>query len=105
VSDGQAEDDDAGSVTALTREMDEAVAALDFERARVLRDQINLLRGGATLAEALAADTSGIQRQQPGAMGIGSNRQRVTPPAGWRPPVKPDPMTRGTGRGPKRPGN
>ena len=75
--------------------MDEAAAALDFERARRLRDQLNLLRGGASLDEALSSDTDGLVRQQPGEMGLGTSQQRMTPPEGWRPPPKPDPMTRG----------
>jgi hypothetical protein len=76
----------------LQREMETAAAALDFEAARRLRDRIALLRGGASSQDAAAADATGLTRQQPGAMGIGSNRQRVEPPPGWKPPPKPDPM-------------
>ncbi len=76
----------------LRQEMDAAVAAMDFEAAASLRDRIALLRGGASEADALAADTSGLSRQKPGAMGLGTSRQRVEPPAGWKPPKKPDPM-------------
>jgi hypothetical protein len=86
------------AVAAISREMEEAAAALDFERAKVLRDRLNLLRGGATLEEALSADTLGLQRQQPGKMGLGASQQRLTPPKGWRPPPKPDPMTGSTGK-------
>lgn len=86
------------AVAALRREMEEAAAALDFERARQLRDRLNLLRGGATPDEAAAADTAGLDRQQPGRMGLGTSQQRMTPPPGWQPPKKPDPMTRATGR-------
>jgi hypothetical protein len=82
--------------------MDAAAAALDFEEARRIRDEINLLRGGASLDEAGAADTSGLERQQPGRMGLGSSQQRVAPPLEWRRPAKPDPMTRGRSRRPKR---
>ena len=85
----------------LTR-MDAAAAALDFEEARRLRDQLSLLRGGASAEDAAAADTTDLIRQQPGAMGLGSSRQRVTPPEGWKPPPKPDLMTRGVGRGQAR---
>lgn len=74
--------------------MEAAAAALDFEEARRLRDQLAMIRGGATLEEAQAADTSGIDRQRPGGMGLGTSQQTVTPPAGWRPPPKPDLMTR-----------
>ena len=82
--------------------MEEAAAALDFEQARRLRDQLSLVRGGASLAEAALADTADMIRQQPGAMGLGSSQQRMTPPPGWRKPKKPDPRTRTTGRGPTR---
>jgi hypothetical protein len=75
--------------------METAAERLDFEEARRLRDQINLLRNGA---EAPDVDTSGLMRQQPGAMGIGSNRARVARPEGWMPPKKPDPMTKGSSR-------
>ncbi len=80
------------SIEQLRAEMEAAAAALDFERARALRDRIALLRGGAADDSARTADTAGLKRQQPGAMGLGTSRQRVEPPAGWKPPPKPDPM-------------
>ena len=83
------------TIAALQARMDAAAAALDFEEARRLRDRINLLRGGAAPAAAAAADASGLTRQRPGAMGLGTSRQQVSPPPGWTPPPKPDPMTRG----------
>ena len=83
--------DDLGKLEAR---MAKAAAALDYEEARRLRDLIALVRGGASLAEAEAADTAGLKRQQPGAMGLGTSQQRVTPPPGWKPPPKPDLMTR-----------
>jgi hypothetical protein len=86
----------------LSERMGVAAAALDFEEARRLRDEINLLRGGASPEDASAADTSGLERQQPGRMGLGSSQQRVTRPSGWTRPPKPDPMTRGRNRRPKR---
>jgi hypothetical protein len=82
----------------LNERMAAAAAALDFEEARRLRDLIALVRAGASLAEAEAADTAGLKRQQPGAMGLGTSQQKVTPPAGWTPPRRPDPMTRGRSR-------
>jgi hypothetical protein len=82
----------------LQNRMEAAAAALDFEEAKRLRDQLTLLRGGASTEEAAAADTSGLIRQQPGSMGLGTSQQRMTPPPGWTPPKKPDPMTRATGR-------
>jgi hypothetical protein len=82
----------------LEAQMAEAAAALDFEEARRLRDRIALVRGGASLDDALAADSAGLRRQQPGAMGLGTSQQQVSPPPGWKPPPKPDPMTRGRSR-------
>ena len=82
--------------------MEQAAEAQDFELARRLRDRIALIRGGASPEAAAAADTSGIDRQQPGAMGLGTSQQRVTPPTGWRPPPRPDPMTSGKARPKKR---
>ncbi len=91
----------------LREQMEAAAAALDFETARRLRDRINLLRGGASADDAARADTTGIERQAPGAMGLGSSQQRMTPPPGWKPPPKPDLMTAGTNksRRPKAPGS
>ena len=82
----------------LERRMDEASRALDFEQARQLRDQLNLLRGGASLSQTAASDTSGLSRQQPGAMGLGTSQQRMRPQPGWKPPAKPDLMTTGKPR-------
>ncbi|MGN7160479.1 MULTISPECIES: UvrB/UvrC motif-containing protein [Sphingomonas] len=79
-------------IEALRQQMEAAAAAMDFETASRLRDRINLLRGGAAEEAAQAADTAGLTRQQPGAMGLGTSRQRVEPPKGWKPPKKPDPM-------------
>lgn len=74
--------------------MDAAAARLDFEEARRLRDRIALIRAGSHAAEVADVDTSGLMRQQPGDMGIGSNRARVAPPEGWTAPPKPDLKTR-----------
>jgi hypothetical protein len=85
----------------LRRRMEAAAAALDYEEAKRLRDRINLIRGGADQAAAAAADTSGLARQQPGAMGLGTSQQRAEPPPGWTPPPKPDPLTKGRSRRPR----
>ena len=82
----------------LRRRMEEAAAAMDFEEAGKLRDQISLLRGQDGDA-ADEIDPTGLERQQPGRMGLGTSQQRVTPPPGWKPPKKPDPMTKGRSRG------
>ncbi len=80
-------------LASLHERMEAAAAALDFEEARRLRDRIALIRGGASRDAADAADTDGIDRQQPGRMGLGTSRQQVEPPAGWVPPARPDLMT------------
>jgi hypothetical protein len=81
----------------LRLRMEAAAAAMDFEEASRLRDRISLLRAAGDGAKA-DIDTSGLERQQPGRMGLGTSQQRVTPPPGWKPPKKPDPMTGGRSR-------
>ena len=83
------------TIESLLRQMVVAARALDFEEAKRCRDKINLMRGGATAIKAEQADTSGLVRQQPGAMGLGTSQQRIIPSSGWKPPRKPDPMTSG----------
>lgn len=93
---------DEADAAALRTRMEAAAAAMDFEEARRLRDLLSLMRGGASRAEAEASDTTGLVRQQPGRMGLGTSQQRMTPPPGWTPPTKPDPMTRQRSK-PRRP--
>jgi len=91
------------TIESLQQKMEAAAQALDFEEAKRCRDRISLMRGGATASEAEHADSAGLLRQQPGAMGLGTSQQRVAPPPGWQPPPKPDPMTSGrTSRGRRR---
>lgn len=73
--------------------MERAAAAMEFEEASRLRDQISLLRLGHGDAEIKDIDPGGLTRQQPGAMGLGTSQQSTTPPAGWVRPNKPDPLT------------
>lgn len=81
----------------LTAEMHAAAEAEDFERAAALRNEIAVRRqaGGSGADD---SDFGGIKRQQPGAMGIGSERPKRAAPEGWKPPTKPDPMTKGRSR-------
>lgn len=82
------------TIQTLREKMEAAAQALDFEEAKRLRDRINLMRGGATAAETEDVDMSGVMRQRPGAMGLGTSQQHVEPPPGWKPPPKPDLLTR-----------
>lgn len=78
----------------LRLSMEAAAAAMDFEEAGRLRDQISVLRGRHD-DHATDIDTSRLERQRPGAMGLGTSDQKMTPPLGWTPPTRPDPMTSG----------
>ncbi len=78
----------------LRARMEAAAAAMDFEEAGRLRDQLSLLRGQPG-SEADPIDSSRLTRQRPGAMGLGTSDQRLKPPPGWTPPARPSPMTSG----------
>ncbi|WP_324808771.1 UvrB/UvrC motif-containing protein [Sphingomonas sp. LY29] len=90
-------------IDALRQRMDAAALALDFEEAKRCRDKIAMIRGGATPAEVELADFEGIERQKPGAMGLGTSQQRTTPPPGWKRPEKPNLMTVGKAARRRRP--
>jgi len=76
--------------------MEAAAAAGEFEEAARLRDQLSLLRGQPNPTVPEDFDTSRLQRQTPGKMGLGTSEQAMVPPPGWTPPTRPDPMTTGT---------
>ena len=61
----------ADAIEQLRLEMRRAVEALDSETVRRLRDPINRMRGGASEANATTADAAQLDRQRPGAMGLG----------------------------------
>lgn len=73
----------AKTIAELQREMAQAMDHEEYELAATLRDQIAALQPGSM-----------IRIQQPGQMGVGTDTQAVKPPAGWKPPPKPDLMTR-----------
>lgn len=77
----------------LRLRMEAAAAAMDFEEAAHLRDQLSLLRGRPDDARVGDFDTSRLTRQQPGAMGLGTSDQKKATPTGWTPPPRPSPMT------------
>ncbi len=68
----------------LAAEMHAAAAAGNYERAAILRDALR----------ALSVDSSEIHKPAPGAMGVGTQHPKPERPSGWKPPKKPDPMTR-----------
>lgn len=87
----------------LEQQMEAAVAALDFETAARLRDQIqDIRRDNRVRAIDGAPQASYFQRQVPGKMGLGTDQQVYAPPEGWVPPSKSDPMTAGHSRGARR---
>jgi hypothetical protein len=74
-------------IEALTAEMVKAAEAEDFETAARLRNEIASLKG--------EAEGSPLVRQPPpGEMGLGTHLPVAARPRNWRPPRKPDPMTR-----------
>ena len=78
-------------LVALEKQMDEAAAAFDFEKAAALRDEIARLKGESD-------DIVG--QAPPGQIGLGSNAPLREPPKGWVKPKKPDFMTKNVkGRG------
>ncbi len=74
-------------IEALTAEMQRAAGAEDFETAARLRNEIAALKG--------EPDGSPLVRQPPpGEMGLGTHIPVAARPKNWRPPRKPDPMTK-----------
>lgn len=86
-------------IETLRLAMEAAAAAMDFEEASRLRDQISLLRASGGAGNVEDIDPTGLDRQRPGAMGLGTSQQRVTPPPGWIRPAKPDLRTNGSKKG------
>ncbi len=73
----------------LTRQMTEAAAGADFERAARLRDEIAELKGQA------GGEAGLVRKPPPGQMGLGTQIPVVARPKGWTKPKKPEPMTKG----------
>ena len=76
----------------LRRAMAHAVAEEDFAAAAALRDRLEALGGGGAR----------VRRQEPGAMGLGTERPAHVPPQGWVKPQRPDLMTTSAKRGGRR---
>ncbi|UZK64797.1 UvrB/UvrC motif-containing protein [Sphingomonas sp. M1-B02] len=90
------------AIAELERAMHEAAERDDFEAAAALRNRLAVVRAGGGDPAADEGDFAGLKRQQPGAMGIGTQHPKPAPPAGWKKPVKPSPMTANTARRGKR---
>ena len=73
-------------IVVLEAEMKSAVESENFERAAQLRDKIADLRG--------EGGPSLVRKPPPDQIGMGTGIPVVEKPKGWRPPRKPDPMTR-----------
>ena len=77
----------------LTKQMDEAAAAVDFEKATDLRNEIARLKGEGPVQEG-DPDTVTVGQPPPGALGLGTQVPVRQPPKGWVKPKKPDFMTK-----------
>ena len=75
-------------IAVLTAEMQRAAQAEDFETAARLRNEIAALRGEGEGGSPL------VRKPPPGEMGLGGDMPVVARPKDWRPPRKPDLMTR-----------
>ena len=73
-------------IALLEAEMKSAVEAEDFEMAAQLRDQIAELRG--------EGGPSLVRKPPDDQIGMGTGMPVVERPKNWRPPRKPNPMTR-----------
>ncbi len=87
----------------LKEQLEQAVAAQDFETAARLRVEIEGVQRSALVRGVDAPpQASYFQRQVPGRMGLGTDQPVPKRPEGWVPPKKPDPMTANHSRGGRR---
>ena len=92
-------------LVALEKQMDEAAADFDFEKAAALRDEIARLKGedgdpNVILDEDGNPVEVSVGQAPPGQIGLGSNAPLRQPPKGWVKPRKPNLMTKNhRGRG------
>lgn len=85
-------------LVALEKAMEEAAAAMDFEKAAALRNEIARLKGET---QGDGAD-AGVGQPPPGAMGLGTHVPVRQPPKGWVKPKKPDFLDRRPAKKPDR---
>jgi hypothetical protein len=92
-------------LVALEKQMEEAAANFDFEKAAALRDEIARWKGEDADATVILDDDGNpvevsVGQAPPGQIGLGSNAPLRQPPKGWVKPKKPDLMTKNVkGRG------
>ncbi|WP_297509580.1 UvrB/UvrC motif-containing protein [uncultured Caulobacter sp.] len=87
----------------LKQQLDDAVAAQDFETAAKLRVEIEGIQHSALVREVEPRPrASYFERQVPGRMGLGTDQPVPKKPDGWVMPKKPDPMTANHSRGGRR---
>ena len=87
------EENDAAVEAAIAKlglELARAIGLDDHEQAARLQAEINRLAG----IDPGKPHQGIIGRGSPGAMGLGTDQATLRPPAGWRPPPRPDLMTR-----------
>lgn len=78
-------------LVALTKQMQAAAEAMDFETAATLRNEIARLKGETAVpADAEGMVTVTVGQPPPGAMGLGTQVPVRQPPKGWVKPKKPD---------------
>ena len=80
-------------LVALGKQMEAAAAAMDFEEATRLRNEMARIKGEAPVAPG-DPDTVTVSQPPPGAMGLGTQVPVRQPPKGWVKPKKPDLMTK-----------
>ena len=80
-------------LVALGKQMEAAAAAMDFEEATRLRNEMARIKGEAPVAPG-DPDTVTVSQPPPGAMGLGTQVPVRQPPKGWVKPKKPDFMTK-----------
>jgi len=80
-------------LTELSKQMQTAAEAMDFEKATALRNEIARLKGEGPVQEG-DPGTVTVSQPPPGAMGLGTQVPVREPPKGWVKPKKPDMMTK-----------
>ncbi|SMQ75767.1 UvrB/uvrC motif-containing protein [Devosia lucknowensis] len=86
-------------LVALEKQMEEAAANFDFEKAAALRDEIARWKGEDAEATVILDDEGkpvevSVGQAPPGQIGLGSNAPLRQPPKDWVKPKKPPSLTK-----------